>query len=745
MNADLAKIYERVDDYLLMHDKSIIKLLCAFAIACRMPIIPPWLFLVGGSSTGKALLPDHEVLTKDGWKFIGDIKKGEQVMAWDLPDSQAKNGKLVYAEVQGVFEQDHDGDIYESSSQRAYFKASPDHRWYISTSHDNNNTRGSHWRVVRSSDLPRGVNIPATGLPIKMPNNNFSAEELELMGWYIAEGCRIKKKPHMVEIPQVKPSGRDRLEYLFNKLNLKYYKYAKTFHVVWTPLFPCGDNCYEKFIPRELMFEQNRQGLLDGLIAGDGSIFKNKDKFKERESWEYYSASRQLIDDVQELAMGLGWRTSISPKPVTYKYRNANDASIRPKNGKGMFPGHYVKNWRLYACDRPKWNLGKLETKHYKGKTYCLWVPGPGTFIARYKGTPFVTGNSQLLLLLEGVPGNTPVDDMTGNTLLSGMKKFDGSPSLLDQLPVNGGFLMFSDFTVMLSKNPEELSKILGQLRVVFDGKFTKRTGGQVDKAAWEGKAGLLAACTTDLYYKTEEYAEVGQRMVICHLPQPSNQEVGKWKFSHGKDDRKAIRKDIQAMMADYIANVPVPKEASDLPDFDAQTEQDIIDIADLAVTARSPVGREKYSREKEQTGKRDPEGIGRVQEQLMTIAYGLMVQNEGSIITPEDRKILYGIALDCIELNKRSALKALTEFAYGGDADQIADVMELGKAGAERHLEDLRTVGLLEKRKSLIQRGKPTYVLKDRWRDIMSRFENIEIKNEEMKSPASDDVMDYM
>lgn len=355
------------------------------------------------------------------------------------------------------------------------------------------------------------------------------------------------------------------------------------------------------------------------------------------------------------------------------------------------------------------------------------------------------TGKSQLLLLLEGVPGNTPVDDMTGNTLLSGIKKFDGSPSLLDQLPQNGGFLMFSDFTVMLSKNPEELSKILGQLRVVFDGKFTKRTGGVVDKAAWEGKAGLIAASTTDLYYKTEEYAEVGQRMVICHLPQPSNQEVGKFKFAHGKDDRKALRKEIQTMMRDYIANIPVPNDAADLPDFDPQTQQDIIDIADLAVTARSPVGREKYSREKEQTGKRDPEGIGRVQEQLMTLAYGLMVQNEGNLILPEDKKILYGIALDCIELNKRKALSTLTEFAYGGDTNQVADVMELGKSGSERHLDDLRTVGLLEKRKSIIRGGQPTYILKDKWRDIMARFENIEVKNEPLKSEASDDVMDYL
>lgn len=128
-----------------------------------------------------------------------------------------------------------------------------------------------------------------------------------------------------------------------------------------------------------------------------------------------------------------------------------------------------------------------------------------------------------------------------------------------------------------------------------------------------------------------------------------------------------------------------------------------------------------------------------------MTIAYGLMVQNEGNTIRPEDQKILYGIALDCIELNKRNALRVLTEFAYGGDAGQIADRMELRKEGAQRHLDDLVAVGLLEKRRSVLRGTGDTYLLKQKWRDIMSRFENIEIKEEEIKSPASDDVMDYM
>jgi len=45
-----------VRKYMLLNDPHIIKLLCGFIIASRLPINPPWLFIVGPPSGGKTQL-----------------------------------------------------------------------------------------------------------------------------------------------------------------------------------------------------------------------------------------------------------------------------------------------------------------------------------------------------------------------------------------------------------------------------------------------------------------------------------------------------------------------------------------------------------------------------------------------------------------------------------------------------------------------------------------------------------------
>lgn len=351
------------------------------------------------------------------------------------------------------------------------------------------------------------------------------------------------------------------------------------------------------------------------------------------------------------------------------------------------------------------------------------------------------TGKTELITLLEGLPGYFPIDNLSGNALLSGMKRSDTSASLLHRTPKEGGFLVFSDFTTMLAKRQEELSDILGQLRVVFDGRATKHTGGQEETIAWEGKLGLLAGCTTSLYYKTEDYAEVGQRMVIYHMEQPDNRKVGKFKFRKAKTDRKALKNEIQSIMADIVSTTVIPQKMSDLPDFDEQTENDLIDIAHLAVTARSPINRNKYSREKTQESKEDQEGIGRVLGQLMNMAHSLMVLNQDGQLYPEDRRILYQTGLDCIDPRKRAILQALTQYGYGGDADAIANTTRYEVEITKRMLGDLFSLGMIDIQKQLFgsSGSKPIYSLKQEFKDIMSRFESIEVEAKVLEDPDKD------
>jgi hypothetical protein len=51
--SDVEKI---IESHMLLDDKGIVKLLCAYIISLRMPISPPWLFIIGPSSGGKSML-----------------------------------------------------------------------------------------------------------------------------------------------------------------------------------------------------------------------------------------------------------------------------------------------------------------------------------------------------------------------------------------------------------------------------------------------------------------------------------------------------------------------------------------------------------------------------------------------------------------------------------------------------------------------------------------------------------------
>lgn len=358
------------------------------------------------------------------------------------------------------------------------------------------------------------------------------------------------------------------------------------------------------------------------------------------------------------------------------------------------------------------------------------------------------TGKTELLKLLELCPGYWQVDDMTANTLVSGMRGSHQSASLLHRIEEQGddNFLVFSDFTTMLSKRKEELSAILGTLRVVFDGKVSKSTGGTEGDIKWEGKLGLLAAVTTAIYSKTEDYAEVGQRMIIYHQDPPDDYEVGKFKFKNSKRNKRALTKELQMMFVEYLRKFP-NITAEELPEFDEQTQKDIIDIAHLAVSARSPLQRDKFSRGKPLTGREDKEGIGRVQGQLMTISFGLMLQNPDHKLNDEDRKLLYKIGMDCIDPRRKELLGVLTEFSGGGDLDAIADKINYPKETALIMIEDLVALRMVNRVKRDTGAGftKNFYILKDHYKNIMARFEGIQIKTEELPEPDhTDDLIPF-
>jgi intein/homing endonuclease len=318
-------------------------------------------FTSGMKSGGKCLTPDHEVLTTNGWKNVNQINVGEEILSW-------KDGQYFWDTVNNFWEYDYDNNLVVHDGKQISFSVTNNHKFAAKT-----RAPGSKWKDVQADNL-KDYYIPTGSIsPVAPSTNIFSKEELEIWGWWLSEGSGYIGK--MSRISQTKIYGRERVCQLANTLNIHYTTPKKEIRIKWKPPIFSGINAYDKFIPRELMTENNLQGLLDGLLSGDGWI--------RRDGWEYSSSSYQLACDVQEIAVRLGLRANIREKNILYT----------PVKG-----GKPNRHWVVSAYPKTESILSKdnLKKIHYKGKVYCVTVPNTGYFLTRHNGLVHVTGNSDV-------------------------------------------------------------------------------------------------------------------------------------------------------------------------------------------------------------------------------------------------------------------------------------------------------------------------------------------------------------
>lgn len=336
-------------------------------------------------------------------------------------------------------------------------------------------------------------------------------------------------------------------------------------------------------------------------------------------------------------------------------------------------------------------------------------------------------GKTKLLQLFKGIDGYTEMGDLTTNTFLSGSTRTDKEVSLLHTLK-STSFLVFKDWTTILSKYKDQMAVLMGQLREIYDGSFNKRTG-QGDNLQWSGKVSLIAGVTTAMYVHAADMADMGERMIFYHMEQPNNLKLGNWMMDikRRKRDEKQMEADLQARIAAFESTRKIPTNTQGLPDFDEQTEKELVEIAYLATGARSAIAREQYDRNKRMNMAHDREQIGRFLKQLRVVAYGLCLINDEAVLTPQDKTILYRIGLDSIPLQRKWVLDALTERKLGGTAAQLADYLKYPLDSVKMWVEDLVALGLVENNTAYHKGGShKTYHINPEYAAIISKFEHI-------------------
>ena len=205
---------------------------------------------------------------------------------------------------------------------------------------------------------------------------------LQFLGVYLAEGWTIKGRIFIAQSPNsyklkeitrlLKESGF-KFVYSFSKkkLNKGVFKVCNKQLAIYLKQF---GKARTKFIPRKLLNLSKRQSLilLNSLMVGDG----NYKKYKNNEGSNYYTSSKQLANNVQELALKCGYASNI--KETFDKKYNIIRYEIRINKNIEVLQ-NYSKDGRNFIP--------------YNNKVYCIEIPNNIMYVRR-KGKGCWCGNS---------------------------------------------------------------------------------------------------------------------------------------------------------------------------------------------------------------------------------------------------------------------------------------------------------------------------------------------------------------
>lgn len=334
---------------------------------------------------------------------------------------------------------------------------------------------------------------------------------------------------------------------------------------------------------------------------------------------------------------------------------------------------------------------------------------------------PSSSGKSELLGSLSKLPFITELDTLTTNTFASGQQRAGKESSLL--LKMNNGILLFNDFTTILAMNKETRAEILGQLRKIYDGKYTKKTGNGVD-IDWKGKIGMVAAVTSIIHQKQQEFASMGERFVQYSMVPPDREAVQYAKFKNSFHMRE-IREEFQDAFKSYIDHVLSVTEDTDI-EFDDETKDMIVKISDFSSQARSGLS------VSDRTGKvdfiPDSEIPTRITSQLITLAIGLCYLNAsqpgGTLqLNNDDKYIIVKVALDSVPRKRRQAIQAMAKYKLGVTAAALATELGYDTEVMKSNLQELTALKLA---KRVSRNDTYFYVLEDKYRATIEKFEEI-------------------
>lgn len=315
-----------------------------------------------------------EVLTNEGFKLGIELTTDDWVAVYN------ESGEVKWERPRYVFCEQYSGPMHLYQNRQFNMLCTPDHRLY-----------DANLGVIRSNELETAYtpvmtigHIDPIDYPsVYLPPTKFKEEKYILwedwatfLGLYLTEGytADFRGVPCNVRISQLEKPHPEKYALIGKLLTDIFGDWVKTngkdgYKISSTSLAaitkPLGKT-WEKRIPRAIIHSPKHvlRRFLDAYILGDGHLCENGRVV-------ITCATYEMASDLQEVALRLGYRTSIRTQGAYWRIR------LMPPTQQVVIPN-------------------KVETQ-YTGKVWCPSV-STGLFVARRNGIVFITGNTEMTI-----------------------------------------------------------------------------------------------------------------------------------------------------------------------------------------------------------------------------------------------------------------------------------------------------------------------------------------------------------
>ncbi|TBW09528.1 hypothetical protein E0E50_11770 [Azotobacter chroococcum subsp. isscasi] len=328
---------------------------------------------------------ETEILTKNGWMKFPELPRNLPVLTLN-PSTLTAEWRLPYK----YTNQPYQGPMYLILSKKLDLLITPEHNFLIENRKGKLKTRSIKDISQHQDRIPAHCNWVGKDIPL------LTDDMCALIGFYLAEGCAYGvsggnryNRGWPVFFSQTEgPKGGDKgdvrkqFTQILHRLNYKYRETKIGLSIqnkdLWELLYPLG-NKYTKYIPRDwLDLPSNKlRTLLHWMILGDGVIRRTNSSGESERA--YYTVSKTLADNTQELAIKTGASANISIKPLK---------SSTLSCGRIITPTVPLYEVRLY---RNKYNYFRdtkesyITQQYFKGQVHCIGVDNHIIMVRRDK------------------------------------------------------------------------------------------------------------------------------------------------------------------------------------------------------------------------------------------------------------------------------------------------------------------------------------------------------------------------